>query len=78
MKPPPAHSYSAALLAALGEESSVAARLAMKQLKADVMQHNKAVAAAFMAETEGQYSQQEQAADAVQWRQRVLDRQEQL
>jgi hypothetical protein len=74
---PAASSYSAAILSALREESSAAARLAVKQLKAVVMQHNAAVAAAFMAETEGQHSRQEQAEDAAQWRLRVADRQEQ-
>ena len=71
---PPASSYSAAILSALRAESSTAARAAVKQLKAAVMQHNTAVAAGFMAETKGQHSWQEQEEDAAKWRMRLADR----
>lgn len=67
-------SYSAAVLAALRSESSIAAHQAVKQLKAEVMNHNQMVAAAFMAGTEGQFSAAERAADAAAWRLRVLER----
>ena len=71
---PPVGSYSAALLGALRSESSVAAREAVRGLKAEVMNHNAMVAAAFMAATEAQYSVQERAADAAAWAARAAAR----
>lgn len=68
-------SYSAAILAALRSESSIAAHQAVRALKAEVMNHNVAVAAAFMAETEGQYSADERDADRRSW---ALRRQQRL
>lgn len=68
-------SYSAAILSALRSESSIAAHQAVRALKAEVMNHNVAVAAAFMAETEGQYSADERNADRRSW---ALRRQQRL
>ncbi|PRW56831.1 cell division [Chlorella sorokiniana] len=64
---PQAGSYSAAILAALRSESSIAAHQAVRALKAEVMNHNVAVAAAFMADTEGQFSAEERDADRRAW-----------
>lgn len=72
---PQAGSYSAAILAALRSESSIAAHQAVRALKAEVMNHNVAVAAAFMAETEAQYSSAERDADRHAW---ALRRQQRL
>jgi hypothetical protein len=71
---PRPRSYSAAILAALRLESSAAAHEAMKELKAKVMSHNTAVAAAFMADTAAQYSAAERDADAAWWHARQAER----
>lgn len=71
---PQAGSYSAAILAALRSESSAAARVAVAALKEHVMGHNRAVAAAFMAQTEAQYAEAERSADAAWWRARQAER----
>lgn len=71
---PQAGSYSAAILSALRSESSAAARVAVAALKEQVMEHNRAVAAAFMAETEAQYTAAERSADAAWWRTRQVER----
>ncbi|KAL4439721.1 hypothetical protein ABPG75_002722 [Micractinium tetrahymenae] len=71
---PQTGSYSAAILAALRSESSAAARVAVAALKEQVMRHNRAVAAAFMAESEAQYAAEERAMDAGWWRAREAER----
>lgn len=72
---PQTGSYSAAILSALRSESSWAARLAVRELKKEVMSHNQVVAAAFMTGTEQQYSPEERQADAKWWRGREAERQ---